>query len=147
MAWFRLDDAAIYHPKVQALSDGAFRLWIEGGIYCTRHLTDGRITDLAVRAFRSATKARIQELVTVHLWDADAEGRTGDYRMHDYLDWQESRAAVVKRKDAARQRMTRAREHLANISRTPPNGSREHPANSARSSRRVTSTQSDPIRS
>ena len=146
MPWFRLDDAAMYHPKVSALSDGAFRLWIEGGVYCTRHLTDGHITDLALRSFRYATKPRIQELATVHLWDVGEAA--GGYVMHDYLDWQEPKAAIVERKDAARARMRKARSSRgvrANAPRTSTNGSRELRAKFAGSY--ANPIQSDPIRS
>ena len=42
MTWVRLDDAATLHPKLLVLSDGAFRLWINGLALANRTATDGQ---------------------------------------------------------------------------------------------------------
>jgi hypothetical protein len=106
MGWFRFDDAAIDHPKFLALSDGGFRLWVEAGAYCNKHLTDGRISPLALKGFRYATKGRIQELMTVNLWERSGD----DVQMHDYLQWNDARDVVMQKKAAARGRTQKWRD-------------------------------------
>lgn len=106
MSWFRLDDRAIDHPKFLSLSDGAFRLWIEGGCYCNRHLTDGLVHGPALQGFRYATKKRLAELVQMRLWDPCEDG----YLLHDYLDWNESKATIEAQKAAGRERTRRWRD-------------------------------------
>lgn len=106
MAWFRFDDAAIDNPKFLALSDGAFRLWVEGGAYCSRHLTDGVILRAALNGFRYVTRKRVDELVKQNLWDADGDG----FKLHNYHDWNDPKAVVESKKKAARERTRKWRE-------------------------------------
>jgi hypothetical protein len=105
MSYFRIDDRANDNPKLLAISDGAFRLWVEGGLFCNRHLTDGLILDMALRGFRYATKKRVQELTAGILWDAV----DGGYRMHDYLDWNDSKDVIEAKKQSGRERVKRWR--------------------------------------
>ena len=51
MAWVRIHDDAMSHPKIVGLSDKAFRLWIWGLSYAQRHLTDGCVTADAMSHF------------------------------------------------------------------------------------------------
>lgn len=106
MAWFRFDDSAIDNPKFLALSDGAFRLWVEGGAYCTRHLTDGLILRAALNGFRYVTRKRVDELVKQNLWDEDGDG----FRLHNYHDWNDPKDVVEAKKKAARERTRKWRE-------------------------------------
>lgn len=108
MAWFRFDDAAIDNPKFLALSDGAFRLWVEGGAFCARHLTDGLILAAALNGFRYATRKRVDELVAQRLWDKDGDG----YRLHNYHDWNDPKDVVEAKKKAARDRTRKWRERV-----------------------------------
>jgi hypothetical protein len=102
VGWFRVDDHAIDHPKVLALSDGAFRLWVEGGSYCTRHLTDGHLSGLALRGFRYASPKRIAELRAQRLWEPTSDG----FLLHDWTDWNDT-AKVIKTKKEQRRLATR----------------------------------------
>lgn len=106
MGWFRLDDRAIDHPKLLALSDGAFRLWVEGGAFCTRHLTDGLILRAALNGFRYVTRKRVDELVRVVLWEPVEEG----FRLHDFLDWNDSRDTIQAKRKAGRERTSKWRD-------------------------------------
>ena len=106
MAWFRFDDAAIDNPKFLALSDGAFRLWVEGGAYCARHLTDGLILRAALNGFRYVTRKRVDELVAQRLWDEDGDG----FRLHNYHDWNDPKDVIEAKKKAARERTRKWRE-------------------------------------
>lgn len=105
MAWARFDDSAIDHPKFLALSHGAFRLWFEGISYCSKHLTDGLISRLALKGFRYVSRPRIEELLAHQLWEHHDVG----FKVHDYLDWNDSREEIMAKREAARDRSSRAR--------------------------------------
>jgi hypothetical protein len=111
MAWVRIHDGAMTHPKVIGLSDKAFRLWIWGLSYTQQHLTDGEIIQVAVpRRLRRAAA----DLVRVGLWDEQVSG----FQIHDYLDWNDSREVVLRKRDEAKSRMAAARERASLTVRT-----------------------------
>jgi hypothetical protein len=126
MPWVRIDENAMDHPKVGALSDGAFRLWVQALAYCQKHLTDGYVSDHAVRSMRTFSPKRRSELETAGLWDRAESG----IQVHDYLVWNDSREAVTAKRDAAKERMRlarekRSREVLQNIGTRSPERARE----------------------
>jgi hypothetical protein len=86
--WFRVHDHIVEHPKIEPLSDGAFRLLVETWAYCRRNSNDGRISD-AVWQKRGKPKPR-RELAAAGL----VVQRDGYVQVHDYLDWQQSAAEV-----------------------------------------------------
>ena len=94
--YIRVHDGMPDHPKVEALSDKAFRLLIATWCWCSRHLTDGRVP-LAVWRKRGTPKAR-RELVDAGL----VEMHDDHVMMHDYLDHQRSAEEVAERKAAKR---------------------------------------------
>jgi hypothetical protein len=106
MPWVRIDEHAMEHPKVAGLSDGAFRLWIVGLVYCQKFLTDGVITDVALRGLRGYTPKRGAELQAAGLWDGTGTGVS----IHDFLDWNASRAAVLNSREQSRQRLQKHKE-------------------------------------
>lgn len=128
MAWIRLDDDYIYHPKFTALSHVAFRLWHEGMAYCRKTLSDGAIPRAALRTFKYATRSAVIELATAvgklaPLWETDGDG----FLVHDYLDWnaghQEERGdreAAKKRMRAYRGRVLPDVTPLVTLNVTPP---------------------------
>lgn len=106
MSWAKLDDSVATHPKISRLDSDALVLWVMGLCYCQRHLTDGAIPahivpTLAPNQVRRPTKAT-GTLVQVGLWHPTVDG----FQVHDYLDWNDSRAATEARKarDRARKR-------------------------------------------
>ncbi|MFJ2542746.1 hypothetical protein [Microbacterium sp. NPDC087589] len=103
MTWTRLSDN--YDGTTVNLSDAAFRTDVQGLIWCNRNLTDGVLTQRAVRLV-SVTDAAVEELVDAGMWTPTADG----YQ----LDWseQETAEAVRKRRDhtAARNREYRQRK-------------------------------------
>lgn len=112
MAWIRLDDDYIYHPKFVALSAGAFRLWHEGMAYCRKLLTDGLIPRAALRTFRYAKRAHVDELSmpigteVAPLWEPiDDFG----FKVHDYLIWNRSREQELEDRERAKQRAKKSR--------------------------------------
>jgi hypothetical protein len=109
MTWAKVDDGFPEHPKVEPLTDRAFRLHVTALCYCNRNLTDGVLTSKAVRAMCAATKARkkhVDELVFQSLWGALDDG----FNIHDYLEWNPSSMEVKNRRAEARERMAAIRE-------------------------------------
>jgi hypothetical protein len=96
MTWVRLDDGAPEHPKVVGLGDDAFALWVRALCYCNRALTDGFVPSGALsslsRAKRPADVAA--KLVAEKLW----EPVDGGYQVHDYTDFQPSRAEIEEQR-------------------------------------------------
>jgi hypothetical protein len=76
------------HPKVEPLSDGAFRLLVELWCWCSRTQSDGVVRD-AVWKKRGTPKSR-KELYAAGMVEAHPEG----HYMHDYLEHQRSAAEV-----------------------------------------------------
>lgn len=97
MTWVNLDDKMPEHPKVDGLSDGAFRLHVAGICYCNRHLTDGIVTvDRLTRLIPKYKKAYLDELLARMVWIEIADSSA--YEIHDYLDWNKSREEVESRR-------------------------------------------------
>jgi hypothetical protein len=101
MAWVRIHDGALTHPKIVGLSDSAFRLWVWGLSYCQQHLTDGWIPPAALPA-----KSKHDALVDARLWVYAAQG---GFDVHDYLEWNDSKESVLKKRASLRERVTRYR--------------------------------------
>jgi hypothetical protein len=87
--YIKVHDGMPDHPKIVGLTDAAFRLLVECWCYCSRHLTDGKLTDAALRKIggpkpqNELVKAGMLELLPDGLWQA-----------HDYLQHQRSAAEV-----------------------------------------------------
>jgi len=103
MSWMRLHDSFYSHPKVFRLSPLAFRLWVTAIAYCNRNHTDGFIPKAILPSLlqcpvrRKVRGRAIDELLEARspyagLWELDEEH--GGYRVHDFLDWNPSRAEV-----------------------------------------------------
>lgn len=123
MAWIRLSDDYVDDEKMQALSDGAFRLWHEGLAHCRRHQTDGLIPFTVMRGLRSFTKSREKQLATAcreglaPLWElVPAMG----YKVRNYLAWNPSKDEENERRAESKDRMRMLRERRT-ASGVPPN--------------------------
>jgi hypothetical protein len=92
MSLSRFDDGALWHPKAVEAGEDAANLWMRSIIYANRYSTDGLIRTAAIAGFTSkppkVVAALIASLVTVRLWDV--EPGVG-WRIHDFLDWNDSR--------------------------------------------------------
>lgn len=101
MPWIRFEDNFPEHPKVLGISDGAFRLHVRAIAYCSRHLTDGVVSPAAVRSLSGGRAARLtSELVSARMWTVTDHG----WLIHDYLEYQPSRAETEERRKADRDR-------------------------------------------
>jgi hypothetical protein len=94
--YIRVHDGMPDHPKVESLSDRAFRLLIQTWCWCSRHLTDG-VIPRQIWERRGTPKTR-NELVTAGLVSI-ANDRIV---MHDYLEHQRSADQVAEIRSAKR---------------------------------------------
>lgn len=106
MAYLNLDDNFTDHPKIDQLSDGAFRLYLAALCYSAKHLTDGRIpSDRPPRLVPGFRQRYLDELVKHGLWLPFHDG----YEIHDFLQWNKPRSWWEKKRaeDAERKRQWR----------------------------------------
>jgi hypothetical protein len=107
MPYLMMDDNFADHPKIEGLSDGAFRLHVAAMCYAAKFLTDGAIP--AVRVSRLAPRYRpalLKELLKAGLWVEHDQ----DYKIHDYLQWNKPRTWWQKERSAAAERQRKHRE-------------------------------------
>jgi len=127
MPYLNTDDGMDEHPKIEVLGDAAYRLLMASMHYSARKLTDGFVPlSKARRLTATGTDAVAAELVRAGVWHdlgegcpdpaciesrtCHEEGKTGHYMVHDYLQWNHSKAWWDKRrKDQAERR----RKYLA----------------------------------
>ena len=111
MSYAKFDDGFADHPKNRRLSHGAFRLHVSGILHCARWLTDGRIpADVLPDLMRRYQASYLDELLTLGLWREIAPGLL--YEIHDYLEWNDSRARVEARRAKNAERLAKWRaEH------------------------------------
>ena len=115
MPWVKLDDHFNEHPKLAQVGPLGLALWVCGLAYCNRNLTDGFIPFRVAHSLLSFEGIGVfngtqgedvtgemvaSMLVVAGLWQQD--GR--DYRVHDYLDYQPSRAEVLAARGIAKRR-------------------------------------------
>lgn len=116
MAWARSETSILNHRKFVGLDPAAVGLWTMGNAYCMDQLTDGLIPRVQLPRLIFAKPQRCvalaEALVKAGLWEHDGD----DYRVHDYLDWNPSRAQIRADREAARARM---KQHRRSGERTP----------------------------
>ncbi len=101
MSWLRMDDAMLDHPKwIRALRDGgdaALHLWLRFCAWSSRHLTDGIIPADVIDAIPGPRGAKVRARAQQALADASLIERrsNGDLLLHDYLEYNPSRAEVM----------------------------------------------------
>lgn len=139
LPYLNIDDGMDEHPKVDALSDAAFRLYVSGKLYCARKLTDGFIPHAkAKRLTVTGNDAVAAELVRAGLWHdlgegcnrpecieertCHRDGRTGHYIVHDYLQWNHSKHWWDQRRAAEteRKRKWRAAKESGDVTASVP---------------------------
>jgi len=115
MGWVRLDDNFADHPKIIALSDTAFRLFITGLCYSNRQLTDGLIPYQIVNAWVGDDPTKpSDELEDQNLWERFDKG----FAIRSYTEYQPTREKVNKKRDEARDRLKRYRDSKGNADET-----------------------------
>jgi hypothetical protein len=131
MTWVKFDDGFPEHPKVLGLSDTAFSLHVRAICYAARNLTDGIIPRVWLKGAKAAILLAVQQLIEARLWTEHPDG----WEVHDYLQYQPSRAKVEQQRE---QNNTRVKRHRNALQPRDCNGSETTP-------RPVPSRPEDPI--
>lgn len=111
MGWLRLDDRYDEHPKVIAAgSEAGLIVNVRAMLYCARNETDGILLQAIVPRITSdfspnKAKQQVKRLLEVGLW----ERVEGGYLVHDFLDYNPSKADRDADRAKARERMANAR--------------------------------------
>lgn len=112
MTWVKLDEDFANHPKVRQAGPLGIAMQVAALGYCNKYLTDGfvprtvvpsllNLEGLAMRCWsgelvgggEDATwQLVVEDLIDAGLW----EQAEGGYRIHDYLEYQPSRAQVLQ---------------------------------------------------
>lgn len=102
MPWVKFDDQYADHPKLDDVSDAAFRLHVTATCFASRYLTDGyiKLSTLPKLCRHEDPEAIANELVAAGLFDL----APGGYQVHDYLDYNPSKAEVEARTALQRRR-------------------------------------------
>lgn len=115
MPWFALDDGFDTHPKVRKAGNAAVGLFVRLGVHATRHLTEGHLDGDIVRSY--GTEPNVRKLIAVGMLHAHShdcprclQPAEGDFVIHDYLDYNKSRAQIEAARENARKRQNRGRE-------------------------------------
>jgi hypothetical protein len=117
VAWLRIDDRVRTHPKIAQAGPSAAWLWFCGICYCREHLTDGFIPKAVLPGLAlglTQAEKHAKSLIAVNLWHPTE----GGYLVHDFLDWNPSRAEVESQRTDERERKRRERGHDAVSGRT-----------------------------
>lgn len=110
MPWFVVDDNADTHPKMMAAGNAALGLWLKAGAYASRHLTDGMVPGDIAKMHSKGSKTQIARLVAAGLWHEHGhtcrhpkclQPAAGDYAIHDYLEYNPTRAKVTEQRERA----------------------------------------------
>ena len=110
MPYLMMDDNFADHPKIDGLSDGAFRLHVAAMLYAAKHLTDGYVPPERVPRLTPRFKAsQVTELIKAGVW---VQHDTG-HKIHDYLDWNKPRTWWLKQRADAAERQRKSREKKA----------------------------------
>src|SRR3990167_1891005 len=148
MAWVRLDDQTPRNGKTLKAGPAACWLWVCGIAHSQSQLTDGFISLEALPMIGVAGVARCRRLadalVAVGLFDRE----DGGYRVHDYLDHNPSRSAVLTKRaeDAERKRRGESKRNPNGIhadSGAPRAGVPSHPIPSHPKKKELTSADAD----
>jgi len=110
VSYFRISDQIDDHPQFFGLSDRAFRVWIYAGVWCQRHLTDGKIPKAIAKGLHRSSTETIAELVAAELLVASQT----EYTLTGYLKHNDSRETVQQRRAHTRERIDRWRSRGRN---------------------------------
>lgn len=110
MSWTRIDDRLLTHVKMRRararIGDAALALWTASLVFTNQHELDGLIYGDMLSDFTSHgdPPSVANVLVDVVLWVRDGE----NYRIHDYLSYNESKAQREQKRTDERQRKAEA---------------------------------------
>ena len=104
MPWVRIDDQFYQHPKVVAVGPLGIAMQVSGLCYCNRYLTDGFIPLEVVPRLVPFDEAKVKQLVSnllaACLWVASTLSKQNGYIVHDYADYQSTKAQILTTREA-----------------------------------------------
>jgi hypothetical protein len=113
MSWARLDDGILDNAKIIAAGPLGFALHVAAITWCARNLTDGRIPkSRAHMLFPGDWQDTALHLCVCKLWNENGDS----YQVHDFLEYNFSRATVEKRRAGTRLRMQKYRDARVTLS-------------------------------
>lgn len=120
MPWVRFDDNASEDPKIDHLSDGAFRLWFNAICFANRNLTDGFVPWPRVSRLTPHYKAaHLNQLVEAGRFHKEHDG----IRIHGYLRYQLSADEITAQRERERERKAKQRQKgMGNSGHDPTTG-------------------------
>lgn len=106
MSWLILDDQILRHPKFvrahRLAGSSAIHLWLGFDAYCKQHRSDGLVPADMIATVdgpdKRWRKRALEALIAVGLLERDG----ADLRLHDFLDWNESREEIIAKEEARR---------------------------------------------
>ena len=127
MAWVKLDDTLMSHPKMMPLSASERLLYVAALCHCAGGSTDGRVSKHAMPLLlvhACAKPAAARRLTEVGLWRDEGD----HYLIPDYLDYNPSKEQNDARRAAAAARKAKERANGAARSARGSHGRFEAPA-------------------
>lgn len=121
LPFIRVHENMPEHPKVEPLSDKAFRLLVETWCWSKRAKTNGHV-QAAVWRKRGTAKVRA-ELVAAGLVEDDL---TGGVIVHDFDDWQMTTVEIEEKQQEQTVRASRAAHERWHVRRGTPADDCEH---------------------
>lgn len=123
MTWLRVDDKFPRHPKVAALTDREFRVWVRVLCYCAEYKTKGKLPDSARQEIAGLTNATVTRYVTLGLLDKDRKGacEVHDWRLYNPSDpTAAARMREHRRNARSNDAVTRSRARAGTRARPDP---------------------------
>jgi len=108
--WVKLDDGFVMHPKITGLSDRAFRTLVFALCFAARFLTDGVVPKHELARFSAAG---LRDLLAAGL----LEDHGASVQVHDFLDYNRSRAQWEEERRSAAERQAKSRRDRDRTSR------------------------------
>lgn len=105
----RLAPTFLGNPKVDNLTDVAFRIYVNAIVHCARHETDGLVARRAARLLHPDLldlSPYVQELVRAGFWEVRPDG----WQVHDFLEYQSSKAQMDAYRATQRDKKRRQRQ-------------------------------------
>lgn len=115
MPWARIDDAFHSNAKVSALSDKAFRVYVNSITWSSQQLTNGVVPGHVLTQLCPNLRPDRAQKVTKELTDLGLFVPTDDgFEIHDFLDYQLSKTQVQQRRKANAERQARYKKRQGN---------------------------------
>ena len=124
MSWTNIDDRIMSHPKMKRATklrgDAAWCMWSRGLVYTNAYDLDGRVPRDVIDELTTDRKPFdvAQTLVDVGLWESRDDG---DYQVHDFADYNDSRLDRDARRRASKDRLKKHRDRKAGVQNETPN--------------------------